>query len=105
MVLSKILNESKATGDCHAQCVDIAGRISGGADIKKIFHKNNPWGENTMPMLHTAAVKHLTGDYTCHFVVQVGGVVLDPFLRDDGPIPADEYLARAYKNAEELRLV
>ena len=100
MELSKILKDCETTGDCHMQCVAIASKISDGATIRKVFNKNDPWGENP-----GFSVRHLTGDYTSHFVVQVGDVILDPFLRDAGPIPADEYLARTYENAEEVRLV
>lgn len=78
----------------------IASKISDGATIKRVFNKNDPCAENLR-----FYVRHLTGDYTSHFVVQVGDIILDPFLRDAGPIPADKYLARTYKNAEEVRLV
>ena len=98
--LSKILKDAKTTGTCHSQCVDISKRIPEGANVKKAINVHNPWGENPV-----FKVRHLTGDYTCHFVVQVGEVILDPFLREGGPIPAEEYLGRAYKNPEEIRLV
>ena len=41
-----------------------------------------------------------------HYIVSLKeGVIIDPFLREKGQIPEEDYLKIAYKNSEELRII
>jgi hypothetical protein len=48
-------------------------------------------------------VEHQKGTYRRHYVIEDGNKIFDPFL--NRPIPKDKYLAKVYKNPDELRLV
>ncbi|GBE20234.1 MAG TPA: hypothetical protein ENG87_01360 [Candidatus Pacearchaeota archaeon] len=86
--------------NCHIKCKTIISNLSTNADIKKVFNKNDSWGDK--PGFY---VEHIKGDYKSHFVVQVGDKILDPFLEEMGEIPIKEYLNQVYKNPEELRII
>ncbi len=82
--------------------------------IESCFHKcdvflmNNIGGElvivNKEGKLY--GVKHANGiDYNKHCVVEILDGIWDPFLQDKGIIPREEYLERAFRNPDELKIV
>lgn len=82
--------------NCHAECMEIVRGLQQPATIRKVFNRHDPWGDKP-----GFFVKHPTGNYVTHYIVQIGDNILDPLLKDRELIPLRDYL-RLYKNPEEL---
>ena len=83
--------------NCLIACNEIIDKFPNGI-IRKVINKNDPWQL-------WFSVKHIKGNYNLHFVIQTGDNIFDPFLKEKELIPVGEYLERAYKNSEELKIV
>jgi len=86
--------------NCYEECEKILEERKSEI-IRKIINNKNQWGDN--PIFE---VEHIEGNFKMHYIVSLKeGVIIDPFLREKGQIPEEDYLKIAYKNSEELIII